>query len=1470
MRNTQTSHQNTKASKKDESEYSDESDDSESYTNDEDVEKNQSGKHVYHLRTNLIDDQPDLDTQRRFKIAFRKHEHIPSDLESVILDIEDKNQSKGKQVLESSDFENKTKIKDKLKRTKFSTPYCLYIDKIVSISIPTFILGDRDNDIRIFASFYHQPTKKFFGRTFKSYGVHKSNVANQQKAVDFVVQEAKLTMPIFFHTPVVDQDVYLIIEIVAQRKLALDGRRYVYSKTLNSVHRGTPRALGVIPHEQMKESSYKLGCTIFYSLMRHPMLKEVMHLMRESDMVTNRDIIPGLTTEKPNLLLPKACKHCPIQLHHLTVSLPPMFESKLLKSLEEHRKTEHGRGLDASKAISIEKRTMVIGAHNTFTFLKPPRVIPVEVDATNKGETTSLSFDGSLNFPVFYEHDLCSILLEMQYSVRVPSVVSTSGENLTESRGFNLFSRKPAPTPTVKSNEYEVHEITVGTFIYHPSQKIIDGMSAPVEINLLTGPMRSLLGSLVYHISGQDSSTGKHHIKVNFDLLGTDASVALLSSRSSRPGTALTLGRPVTPTPNFSSRTTTSRKSSINSRPASPLVSPPPSRPSTSKSQAMTSPPSSAKSQVVSPPISRPSTAKSQSVPQIPSGPSTTVKSRASSPAKQTAKPTINLESVEQSITNIKVTPATPASPKQKEVIVEQQAPIVKKQQVAQPKSPPSPRPPTPPTPKKTKEPYILKPHQAPDIPQTFFEKVEVSISSLANRSREISNGIAKMISSVGNFKSLLDDKLNASDDKLSSSTYIPSYNDPVYLSCHEIQIQFLSFEPPKHLSRDKPPSSLYFRFHFFTFAPTNTNATPVHLLNGAQESLHGEQQSFAKILSLSKDGNEHGLISRFLLDSSKVTEEEYNLFKQYLEKSSLTVDVYDSDRMLKYGTVSIPLKDIYRRELEPNKQTTREFDVIERYEEAFDARQDQAEDVTHTVRHKGKLYIRLSNVGKKPISTSNELLTQKKKYESGTMSTKSKINDVGPVKSLAEHKNLQGALSRDISKEDRPSTPENAIAVDELHQRLRTIQLYRKANKVATLKKNLASAMTDYRLMYPMFGRLEFFQITINQNDGSDSIYSIEIQDGGHKGLQIVTDQKEVELLSKSTEFWNCRRLSDNRYEFTTINRQPIKIPVKYQKTDVFIEGHTEGHEIILRVINNGIVIKTLFVKIVPRNPIIHRSLEFFSPENSEFIKTLRFNPKEYGHYDFDKYVELNDYSVLSTTDTSTSIKYYNQHVKVNIRSKCGPANRLPSSIYVLLYEDVHHHALVEVWRVNVYIVKNPIMIDGFVGQTNWNLVDVGNIDSNAVAFTNNEKELQVIHSAGQTRIGYKPTHMDAGKYLMQVINTSRREVLSRHILNTRPTTPHIAKHYRDDVPVGKSQGMKLSYVNQTSQTCHYTLSTNRPNLLRFQERKFTIEPGQSYRILMRFMPLQKQETKEFLLFLNNAQDDRTIECFCITINYT
>lgn len=141
--------------------------------------------------------------------------------------------------------------------------------------------------------------------------------------------------------------------------------------------------------------------------------------------------------------------------------------------------------------------------------------------------------------------------------------------------------------------------------------------------------------------------------------------------------------------------------------------------------------------------------------------------------------------------------------------------------------------------------------------------------------------------------------------------------------------------------------------FKFFTFPTTNTKATPLKVQDSDPNS---------RPYILTNPNAADGLAINFKLDPSQVSEQEFEAFQQYIKTQSLFIDVYDAERLLKFGTICVPLDALHRPELQASVQSTREYDVVESLEHAY--MDDGFSSLL--LRCLAKLHIRLTNVGRK------------------------------------------------------------------------------------------------------------------------------------------------------------------------------------------------------------------------------------------------------------------------------------------------------------------------------------------------------------------------------------------------------------------------------------------------------------------------------------------------------------------------
>jgi hypothetical protein len=120
---------------------------------------------------------------------------------------------------------------------------------------------------------------------------------------------------------------------------------------------------------------------------------------------------------------------------------------------------------------------------------------------------------------------------------------------------------------------------------------------------------------------------------------------------------------------------------------------------------------------------------------------------------------------------------------------------------------------------------------------------------------------------------------------------------------------------------------------------------------------------------------------------------------------------------------------------------------------------------------------------------------------------------------------------------------------------------LYRELNKKNVLKTTLKHILTDHKLIYAMYGNMEFFQIPFENPYAHSATFQIRY---ASVELKLVTD---AELLTSKEIDWKCSTIEQGHYEFTIPSHAKIDLPFKYQLTEAYSDDKTETQEIRVHV---------------------------------------------------------------------------------------------------------------------------------------------------------------------------------------------------------------------------------------------------------------------------------------------------------------
>ena len=78
-----------------------------------------------------------------------------------------------------------------------------------------------------------------------------------------------------------------------------------------------------------------------------------------------------------------------------------------------------------------------------------------------------------------------------------------------------------------------------------------------------------------------------------------------------------------------------------------------------------------------------------------------------------------------------------------------------------------------------------------------------------------------------------------------------------------------------------------------------------------------------------------------------------------------------------------------------------------------------------------------------------------------------------------------------------------------------------------------------------------------------------------------------------------------------------------------------------------------------------------------------------------------------------------------------------------------------------------------------------------------------------------------------------------------------------------------RLAFKNTNTTEWTYNISTNHPEYLEFDEPQISLQPEETHKMRMKFLPSDTVQTVDFLIFVNDSVTDVTEDCYSITVNY-
>ncbi|KAG2374324.1 hypothetical protein C9374_010894 [Naegleria lovaniensis] len=426
---------------------------------------------------------------------------------------------------------------DKIKCIKRYTPYTVVVHQATNINVPHEEIkkyGEHSItvDYRLSGTLFHTHTKTWLSRTFYGPYVGRNFVKQVKKDHQKIQETVEFEMPLFFYSNIVDESVVLVVEVITafrQKSTIIHEfssawtilrifKETKYGKSIDTIpnlmsyvndenfnvsrecftFEGTPRVLSFVAEPLEDQLTKKTYTKISYSFFTHPELKTsgAVNYFRPNDIVSQKDFIPGIKFNSSkyitDLVNPRLSDDFQANIVDIQFTLPIQFEQKILSYMKEQRRKEHGEYVNNEKEVSLVKRVLSIGSHNTFTYIQGPSestLVPVKNDMS--GEVASLKLDNNFSFKVV-KQELCAIIFEIHYIFEVPLPLGEFKRSFMDKLTGSNKNKK-----TVPEIDFTTHSVSVGYCLFFPNFKKF----GKIEQEIICAPGLSFLGKPIFKAS---------------------------------------------------------------------------------------------------------------------------------------------------------------------------------------------------------------------------------------------------------------------------------------------------------------------------------------------------------------------------------------------------------------------------------------------------------------------------------------------------------------------------------------------------------------------------------------------------------------------------------------------------------------------------------------------------------------------------------------------------------------------------------------------------------------------------------------------------------------------------------------------------------------------------------------------------------------------------------------------------------
>jgi nephrocystin-4 len=500
-----------------------------------------------------------------------------------------------------------------------------------------------------------------------------------------------------------------------------------------------------------------------------------------------------------------------------------------------------------------------------------------------------------------------------------------------------------------------------------------------------------------------------------------------------------------------------------------------------------------------------------------------------------------------------------------------------------------------------------------------------------------------------------------------------------------------------------------------------------------------------------------------------------------------------------------------------------------------------------------------------------------------------------------------------------------------EMERDFKLIDTYRERRKRDMLTNHLREALCSRHTLRPSFGETEFFEFRFTNPYAEEHYFTVVIDDDS--ALQVIEDASEIRQFKRTlglttpTEenLLQVKTAGGPAGVFLRAN-ETVHIPFKYisviQRRSQAAKANTEqplgsdgmytaamdgeSHDTFLSEFSNddigdprssnrtlhvsvqnherrAVAVVDVFVR--PRPPIIDQTFHFYHAENDFLKRSIRVPPRVLvpsNSTDSPQcYVRCSDMSVL--VGTAGGVQAPDQALRrsdgsaVFIKVRCGPSPTV-SRFYLIVYADAHGTQVAAVWQVFVHALQR-LDLHAMVGQAARTslLMRGSEVPRLVQAFSSSSALLRVPQvpfslvggSLNEISATFLPLVAGPKQLLVNVVDVEYHSVVAAWVLHTESSPPHVTKAYELPLITGQLKKKKLTYANPYAQRKNLIVRTDKPHLLHVTTPNVEIGPGESVQVGLTFSPSNSIGRVPIMVFINDADHDKTEEAIVFTCTY-